>query len=120
VEANPLLTSPAAIVASGLLRWALIHQIDKSPEPQRTQNLSTISAITWGVSASNFMIIAGASNPAGLLIGAITGYAVYQSTADNRLFAESCASNNKEHDNNAVCKSGVSHQIAAKNPDDLK
>lgn len=89
-EANPLLGSPAAIVASGVVRLVLINHIDKQPEPQRTNNLSGINAITWGIAASNLAILVSAANPVGAIVGLTTTIAIWRSTEDERRFAKSC------------------------------
>jgi hypothetical protein len=91
VEANPLLPSPAAIVAGGILRYAVIEHLNTKPEPERTKGLSATSSITWGIAASNLAVIATGLNPIGLIVGAATAYGVWRSTEDKRLFAETCA-----------------------------
>ena len=90
-EANPLITSPATLLLSAGIRLYVINEIDKQPEPQRTESLSVFNSVTWGIAASNLAVIALASNPAGLVAGLIAGVSVWNSTEDKRLFAQSCA-----------------------------
>lgn len=96
VEGNPLLQHPALMVASGVVRYVMINEINKQDEPYRTNNLSTVSALTWGVALSNVAIIASATNPVGFVVGAITGYVVWKSTEPERQFAQGCAYLRKE------------------------
>jgi hypothetical protein len=103
VEANPLLGSPAAILASGAIRLPLVNEIDKLPEPYRTEALAQTNAITWGIAASNLGVIALSSNPIGLLVGAIAGYSVWKNSELERMQAQNCATA-KSIDANVVCK----------------
>ena len=91
VEANPLIASPAGLLASVALRLVVINEIDKLPETERVSALAKFNSFTWGIAASNLAIIAAASNPVGLIVGGIVGLAVWKSTEDERLFAQSCA-----------------------------
>jgi hypothetical protein len=90
-EANPLITSPAGLVATVALRLVIIDKINKLPEDERINALASFNSVTWGIAASNLAIIALASNPIGLAVGLVTGLSVWESTKDERLFAESCA-----------------------------
>lgn len=91
VEVNPLIASPAGLVASIGLRLLIINEIDKLPETEKVAALARFSALTWGIAASNLAILASAANPIGLIIGLITGYSVWVSTEDERYFADACA-----------------------------
>ena len=90
-EGNPLITSPAGLLASVALRIGAVEYINTLPEPQRTENLSVINSITWGAAASNLTILAMHSNPAGIVAGLAVGWRVWQSTAEERAFAGICA-----------------------------
>lgn len=90
-EANPLIASPAGLIASVGLRLLVINEIEKLPETQRVKPMAQLNSLTWGIAASNLAIIATASNPVGLIAGLIVGYSTWQSTEDERLFAEACA-----------------------------
>jgi hypothetical protein len=90
-EVNPLITSPAGLVASVALRLVIIDQIDKLPDTERVGSLAKFNALTWGIAASNLMILASASNPVGLVVGLMSGLAVWKSSEDERLFADACA-----------------------------
>lgn len=91
LEGNPLISSPGALVAAVALRLVLIHEIDKLPEAERVPALARVNAISWGIVASNLAIMASASNPVGFAVGLLAGWAVWNSTEDERLFAEACA-----------------------------
>lgn len=90
-EGNPLVTSWPVGVASVLGRLALVAHYAKADEPQRTQALSSINAITWGVVANNIAAVLWHSNPASLTIGAVAGWLVWSGTEEERLFAQVCA-----------------------------
>lgn len=81
-EANPLLGSPAAIVASIGLRIWLVEYVNKFPEPQRTEWLSKINGAWWGVVISNIMVLASASNPISFAVGILSGWAVYKNALE--------------------------------------
>jgi hypothetical protein len=91
VEANPLIASPAGLVASVALRLVIVNEIDKLPETERVSAMAKFNSLTWGIAASNLAILASASNPIGLVVGLLTGLSVWQSSEDERLFAQSCA-----------------------------
>lgn len=91
VEANPLITSPAALAASVALRLTVVNHIDQMPEPQRTNGLAAVSAANWGIAASNLGVLAIGSNPIGFLVGAIVGYSVWKNSESEREFAALCA-----------------------------
>ena len=90
-EGNPLVTSWPVGVASVLGRWALVAHYTHADEPGRTQALSSINAITWGVVANNIAAVVWHSNPASLTIGAVAGWLVWHSTEEERQFAQVCA-----------------------------
>ncbi len=90
-EGNPLVTSWPVGVASVLGRWALVAHYTHAEEPGRTQALSSINAITWGVVANNIAAVLWHSNPASLAIGAVAGWLVWSGTEEERLFASVCA-----------------------------
>jgi len=90
-EGNPLITSPAGLAASVVLRLGLVEYANRMPEPGRTTNLSVLNAVTWGIVASNLGVMALHSTPLGLVIGVGTGWQLWRSTADARAFAAICA-----------------------------
>ena len=90
-EGNPLVTNWPVGVASVLGRWALVAHYAQADEPERTQALSSINAITWGVVANNIAAVLLHSNPASLTIGAVAGWLVWHSTEEERQFAQLCA-----------------------------
>lgn len=90
-EGNPLVTSWPVGVTSVLGRWALVAHYAQADEPERTQALSSINAITWGVVANNIASVLWHSNPASLTIGAVAGWLVWGGTEEERLFAQVCA-----------------------------
>lgn len=90
-EGNPIVTSWPVGVASVLGRLALVAHYAQAEEPQRTQALSSINAITWGVVVNNLAAVLWHSNPASLTIGAVAGWLVWHSTEEERRFAQMCA-----------------------------
>jgi len=82
-EANPLVSSPAAaLVLIGARIW-LVEHIDGWEEPRRTDWLSKINGVWWGVVISNTMIIASFSNPISFVAGILGGWAVYKNAKEN-------------------------------------
>ena len=84
-EANPLLgkAAPGAIAASVALRLGAIELVDRAPEPARTNTLSLIDAITWGVVVNNLAVLAG--SPAHALIGIAFGWWTWHRTEQQRV-----------------------------------
>lgn len=91
VEVNPLIGSPAAFAGIMLARVIGVEIADGMDEPARTQTLAGLNSIWWGVGISNVLILISASNPVGLVSGAMAGLGWWASTADQRAFAEVCA-----------------------------
>lgn len=91
IEANPLIGSPLAFAGLMAARVIGVEMADKLDEPQRTQTLAGLNSLWWGVGISNVLILISASNPVGLVAGAMAGLGWWASTADQRAFAEVCA-----------------------------
>jgi hypothetical protein len=91
VEVNPLIASPLAFGAVMLARVIGVEVADGMDEPARTQTLAGLNSIWWGVGISNVVVLIAASNPVGLVAGAMAGLGWWASTADQRAFAEVCA-----------------------------
>lgn len=91
VEANPLIGSPMAFGAILVARVVGVEVVNGWDEPQRTQALSGLNSLWWGVGIGNVLIILAGSNPVGLMAGAMAGLGWWASTSDQRAFAEICA-----------------------------
>lgn len=102
-ELNPLISNPAAFAALMLARVGLTEYVNTTPEPQRTANLGALNSVWWGVSISNFVILALHSTPLGLVIGAGSGWYIWNSTEERRLFAAYCAQG-RESNPKLVCE----------------
>jgi hypothetical protein len=89
-ELNPLITSPAMLAATGVARVVGIHYADKQEEPKRTETLSAIASVTWGIAASNAAIIATSSNPVGFIAGFLVAYATWKNTEPRRQAVQHC------------------------------
>ena len=90
-EANPLIGSPLAFAGVMVARVIGVELANQMDEPQRTQTLSGLNSIWWGVGISNVLVILAASNPVGLAFGAMAGLGWRHSTEHQRQFAEVCA-----------------------------
>ena len=90
-EANPLIGSPAAFAGVMLARVVGTELVGKMDEPQRTEILTTLNSVWWGVSVSNILILLTASNPVGFVTGAMVALGWWVSTDEQRRFAEICA-----------------------------
>lgn len=91
-EVNPLIGSPlafAGVMAARVIGVELANQMD---EPARTQTLTGLSSIWWGVGISNLLVLLAAPTGVGLAAGALFAAGWWQRTADERAFAEICAS----------------------------
>ena len=74
------------------LAWVVgVEVANGMDEPARTQTLAGLNSIWWGVGISNVLILISASNPVGLIAGAMAGLGWWASTVDQRAFAEVCA-----------------------------
>ena len=91
MEANPLIGSPAAFVGVMAARIIGTEFADKMDEPARTEALTTLNSVWWGVSVSNILILLTASNPVGFVTGAMVALGWWVSTDEQRRFAEICA-----------------------------
>lgn len=91
-EANPLITTPTAFAAIMVARVIGVELANQMGEPVRTQTLTGLNSIWWGVGVSNLLILIAAPTPVGLAAGAMFGAAWWQRTADEREFAAICAS----------------------------
>lgn len=91
VEANPLIGSPlafAGVMATRVIGVELANQMD---EPARTQTLTTLSSVWWGVGVSNLLVLLAAPTPVGLAAGVMVAAGWWQRTAIERDFAAICA-----------------------------
>lgn len=91
VEANPLVSSWGVGAALVVARVGAVEYTNTLDEPKRTNTLSSINAVTWGVVVNNILAIAGASHPVSLAAGVLGGLIVWDATSDERQFMESCA-----------------------------
>lgn len=91
-EVNPLIASPIAFAGLMVARLVGVELADRMPEPERTQLLSAMNSVWWGVCVSNVLIALTAATPVGLATGAMAGLVWWQSTDLQRQFAEICAS----------------------------
>ena len=91
VEANPLIGSPLAFAGVMAARVIGTEMADKMDEPARTEALTTLNSVWWGVSVSNVLILLTASNPVGLATGAMVALGWWANTEEQRRFAEICA-----------------------------
>jgi hypothetical protein len=77
-EANPLVnTSPAGLAGLFILKTGMVYYLDKQPAPIREKGLKLNSGLWAGVSVSNLLVIAGATNPLALAGGVIGGVGAY-------------------------------------------
>lgn len=91
VEVNPLIGGPVAFVAMMVGRVAAVEYVNTLAEPAKTEYLSAMNSVWWGIGVSNLIVLLAASNPVGMAAGAMFGLGWWQSTADQRLFAQMCA-----------------------------
>ena len=95
-EANPLITSPAALVVSVVIRCEAAAYINTLPEPERTVNRHVFEAANVGIVVSNAVVIVGAvighavAWPVSIGIGAVVGYRDWLAGADKREFMREC------------------------------
>lgn len=95
IEANPLISSPAAFAGLLIARTVGVEIANQMPEPQRTEVLTGWSSIWWGAGVSNLVVLLAASSPVGLAAGAMFAAGWWQSTAMERQFAAICAAERK-------------------------
>ncbi len=91
VEANPLIGSPLAFAGLLVARVVGVEVVNGWDEPKRTETLSALNSVWWGIGISNLLVIVAASNPVGLAFGTLAGLGWWASTSDQRLFAQACA-----------------------------
>lgn len=98
-EANPVMApvfashSPLAIGGLVALRFGTVYYNDKKPEPDRTNNLTMLNAVTWGTVTNNVFVLTG--TPHGVLFGTLIGYLYWKQTQPMREFMEYCTNANK-------------------------
>ena len=91
-EAHPLIGTPIAFAAVLTARVIGTELAPQLPEPARTQTLTGLSSVWWGVGVSNLLVLIAAPTPVGLAAGAMVAAGWWQRTADERAFASICAS----------------------------
>lgn len=91
VEANPLISSPMAFAGVMLARVVGVEVVNSWDEPRRTESLSVLNSVWWGIGISNLAILLAASNPVGFAFGTLAGLGWWASTENQRLFAQACA-----------------------------
>jgi hypothetical protein len=87
-EANPLGWATVPI------RMAIIEHAKTLPREEGQRMVDAVSATSWGASASNLMMLAGASTVAPV-IGIAVGYAVWKKGETEREFWQMCAVHQK-------------------------
>lgn len=77
-EKNGLVnTSAAGLVGLFVVKAGIIYYFDHQPKKIREAGLKATAGVWSGVSMSNLLLIAGASNPIGLVGGALFGAYMY-------------------------------------------
>ena len=85
-DLNPIIGSNLGmIVPITAFKFYLINKISTSDEPDELKKikLDLITSIWGGASINNFLLLAGVSSPACLLLGAIGGYIIYDTVSEN-------------------------------------
>lgn len=82
-EANPLASSPAGALALIGFRTWLIEYVNKFEEPARTEWLSRMNGIWWGVVINNALVVVSATTPVSVLSGIVGGWFVYKNALEN-------------------------------------
>jgi hypothetical protein len=84
-EANPLVdTSVGGLIVLAGLKIGLSEAIDRSdmPDLQKAEFQNMASSLWLGVSANNLMLAAASTGPAAIVVGIVTGYALWRNGAD--------------------------------------
>ena len=84
-EANPLVdTSAGGLIVLAGLKIGVAEAIDRSSmsDLQKAEFQNTASSIWLGVSANNLMLAAASTGPAAIVVGIVTGYALWRNGAD--------------------------------------
>lgn len=85
-DLNPLIGSnPNMVIPITAFKFFVINSVATSNNSDKVKknNLNFLTAIWGGASINNFLVIAGVSNPACLLLGALGGYVIYDTVSEN-------------------------------------
>lgn len=82
-EANGLIsTNPAGLVGLFVIKAGVVYYFENSEPKKRKAGLKTTAGIWSGVTMHNLLLIAGASNPVGLIGGTLFGAYMYKKEED--------------------------------------
>lgn len=82
VESNPLInTSVAGLVGLAVLKYGIVELVDQSDMAQRDKDetINTMGSLWGGVTVSNLLVAAGATNPVSLGVGLVAGLIMWHS-----------------------------------------
>jgi hypothetical protein len=83
---NPLIGSnQAMLIPIAALKYYLIDSIVSSNDTDANKKfkLNIIASLYGGASVNNFLVLAGITSPASLIIGAVSGYMMYEKFSEN-------------------------------------
>lgn len=104
VEANPIArVSPKAFAVIIPARIIGVEYVNTLDEPTRTNNLSMLNSVWWGVDANNLVYLMSGSSPLGIVLGTIVGFALWHYDSMEREFMAICA-NEKKINPNIKCQ----------------
>lgn len=109
IEANPIVrNSPRAFAFMIAGRIVGIEYVNKLNEPQRTNNLSLLNSIWWGVDANNLILLLTHSGPLSVISGLLVGLSLWEYDREEREFMQICATE-KINNPNLKCKYSKNH-----------
>jgi hypothetical protein len=84
-DLNPIIgTNPAMLIPVGAFKFYLVDRVASSNDTDKGKKikLNFITAVWGGASINNLLVLAGVASPATLIIGAVSGYMIYETVSE--------------------------------------
>ena len=84
-DLNPIIgTNSAMLIPVGAFKFYLIDRVASSNDTDegKKNKLNFITAVWGGASINNLLVLAGVASPATLIIGAVSGYMIYETVSE--------------------------------------
>ena len=84
-DLNPIIgTNQAMLIPMTIFKFYIINRVASSGDSDyiKKNNLNLITSLWGGASINNFLVLVGVTSPASLIIGAVSGYMIYDTLSE--------------------------------------
>lgn len=84
-DLNPIIgTNQAMLIPMTIFKFYIINRVATSDDPDHVKknNLNFITSLWGGAVINNFLVLVGVTSPASLMIGAVSGYMIYDKLSE--------------------------------------